>query len=85
MDRVLRIANPGTLNVGDNVLHRGQVADAYHNDACTYSIRHFNQRMASDSKVGIDQFPVGDGLSICRVKREKYILYLIHLILTEGT
>ncbi|WP_413789673.1 hypothetical protein [Metabacillus rhizosphaerae] len=27
------MANPGTLNVGDNVLHRGQVADAYHNDA----------------------------------------------------
>ncbi|OAS87951.1 MULTISPECIES: O-methyltransferase [Metabacillus] len=71
LDRSIRLANPGALIVGDNVLQRGQVCDASYVDLRTENMRAFNQRMANDPDLESIILPVGQGLSIGRVKESK--------------
>ncbi|WP_412917724.1 O-methyltransferase [Metabacillus sediminilitoris] len=68
LDCSLRLANPGALIVGDNVLQRGQVYDFSHVDLRTENMRAFNHRMANDPNLESIILPVGQGLSIGRVK-----------------
>lgn len=64
----LKLANPGALIFGDNVLRRGKVVDESYHDAGTNGMRLFNHRMATDPKLESIMLPVGDGILIGRVK-----------------
>ncbi len=68
LERSLRLANPGALIVADNVLQSGRVYDASHDDLRTENMRAFNLRMANDPNLDSIILPVGQGLSIGRVK-----------------
>ncbi|ASS76053.1 methyltransferase [Tumebacillus algifaecis] len=64
----LKLANPGALIVGDNVLQGGRVFDPENNDESTLAIRAFNETIATDDRVDSMLLPIGDGLSVTRVK-----------------
>lgn len=68
LERSLRLANPGALIVGDNVLRGGRVADTSYEDSSVDQIRAFNDRIANDPKLESIILSIGDGLSIARVK-----------------
>jgi caffeoyl-CoA O-methyltransferase len=68
LERALRLASPGALIVGDNVLQRGRVFDASHVDPRTDCIRTFNQQIANDINLESILLPIGDGLMVARVK-----------------
>ena len=52
----------------DNVLWYGKVADPTVVDKQTEAIREFNKRVAEDERVTQQIVPVGDGLTLCRVR-----------------
>ena len=60
------LINKDGLILIDNVLWRGEVADANKQDKLTVSIREFNSYVNKDQRVENLIIPVGDGLSICR-------------------
>ncbi|MGM7723798.1 O-methyltransferase [Metabacillus sp. Hm71] len=64
----IKLANPGALIVGDNVLRGGRVCDSSYIDAQTDYIRTFNERLAKDPKFESIILPIGDGIAIGRVK-----------------
>ncbi|WP_299093598.1 O-methyltransferase [uncultured Metabacillus sp.] len=64
----IKLANPGALIVGDNVLRGGRVCDNSYIDAQTDYIRAFNERLAKDPKLESIILPIGDGIAIGRVK-----------------
>jgi predicted O-methyltransferase YrrM len=68
LERSLRLANPGAMIVADNVLQSGRVYDISHDDLRTENMRAFNLRMANDPNLESIILPVGQGLSIGRVK-----------------
>jgi predicted O-methyltransferase YrrM len=47
----LRLARPGTLIIADNVVRKGQVADAAGGDANVEGIRSFNKALAAETRV----------------------------------
>lgn len=64
----LKLANPGALIVGDNVLQSGRVFDPENDAENTLAIRAFNEQIAADDRVDSMLLPIGDGLSVTRVK-----------------
>ncbi|KKI88427.1 methyltransferase [Bacillus sp. SA1-12] len=68
LERSLKLANPGALIVGDNVLRGGRVCDTSYGDAQTDYIRAFNDRLAKDPNLESIILPIGDGIAIGRVK-----------------
>ncbi|WP_121663436.1 O-methyltransferase [Metabacillus litoralis] len=67
LEKALRLANPGTLIVADNVLQRGRVCEESSEDPRIEFIRAFNERVANDPNLESIILPIGDGLSIARV------------------
>jgi caffeoyl-CoA O-methyltransferase len=69
LDACIRIADSGALIVCDNVLARGTVAGestefSYH----TRTMTAFNQKVANHPKLESLLIPIGDGLTVSRVK-----------------
>ncbi|TCP53363.1 putative O-methyltransferase YrrM [Tumebacillus sp. BK434] len=64
----LKLANPGALIIGDNVLQSGRVYDPENDGENTLAIRAFNETIATDERVDSMLLPIGDGLSVTRVK-----------------
>ncbi len=48
LDRALKLARPGTLIVGDNVVRDGKVADAASKDANVQGVRRFAELVAAE-------------------------------------
>ncbi|PGT81206.1 MULTISPECIES: O-methyltransferase [Bacillaceae] len=69
LDWALRLANPGALIVADNVLQRGRVCEESIDDPRIECIRAFNERVANDPMLESIILPIGDGLSIARVRQ----------------
>jgi len=67
-EKLLTLIRPGGLIIIDNVLWHGKVIDDSVNDAQTRSIRHFNERLHSDERVGVSIIPLGDGMTLARVR-----------------
>jgi predicted O-methyltransferase YrrM len=63
-DSCVRLVRPGGLIAVDNVLWSGRVADEAVQDERTNSIREFNRRVHTDSRVIASLVPVGDGLTL---------------------
>lgn len=68
LDWALRLANPGALIVGDNVLQRGRVADPQYESPSVRAMRTFNERIATHPRLESTLLPAYDGLIIARVK-----------------
>jgi len=68
VERALRLVRPGGLIAIDNVLWSGRVADASVDDESTVAIRSLNEKLASDERVEIAIVPIGDGLTLLRIR-----------------
>lgn len=68
VERGLRLVRPGGLIAIDNVLWSGRVADSSVDDESTNAIRALNEKLASDERVEIAMVPIGDGLTLLRVR-----------------
>lgn len=65
-DLVIDQMNPGGFIIADNVLWSGKVFDSSKNDKATESIRTFNDKVHTDSRVQNVLFPIRDGLMILK-------------------
>ncbi|MEP6681076.1 MAG: class I SAM-dependent methyltransferase [Chloroflexota bacterium] len=64
----LRLVRRGGLITIDNVLWSGRVADPSENDPDTTAIRALNAKIAADERVDAVIVPIGDGLTLARVR-----------------
>jgi predicted O-methyltransferase YrrM len=67
-ERCLRLVRRGGLIAVDNVLWDGRVADPANEEESTQAIRAFNARVRDDDRVDLSLVPVGDGLTLARVR-----------------
>ena len=65
---VLRLLRPGGLVGIDNTLWSGRVADPSVQDENTRAIRALNEKIATDERVDEVILPVGDGLTLARLR-----------------
>ena len=63
----LQLIKKGGLIIIDNVLWHGEVVDEKNNDKFTENMREFNNFVSEDKRVEQIIFPLGDGLTVCRV------------------
>ena len=63
----LQLIKKGGLIIIDNVLWHGEVVDEKNNDKFTVNIREFNKFVSEDDRVEQIIFPLGDGMTVCRV------------------
>ena len=68
VERALRLARAGGLIAIDNVLWSGRVADSSADDESTVAIRSLNEKLATDERVEVAMVPIGDGLTLVRVR-----------------
>jgi predicted O-methyltransferase YrrM len=64
----LRLVRSGGLITIDNVLWSGRVADPSVEDEDTNAIRALNEKIAADARVDAMILPIGDGLTLARVR-----------------
>jgi caffeoyl-CoA O-methyltransferase len=67
-ERCLVLVRRGGLVVVDNVLWDGRVADPTNVEESPKAIRAFNARVRDDERVDLSLVPVGDGLTLARVR-----------------
>ncbi len=67
-EHCLRLVRSGGLITIDNVLWSGRVADPSENDPDTTAIRALNAKIAADERVNAVIVPIGDGLTLARVR-----------------
>jgi predicted O-methyltransferase YrrM len=67
-ERSLRLVRHGGLIAVDNVLWDGRVADPENAEESTQAIRAFNARVRDDDRVDLSLIPIGDGLTLARVR-----------------
>ena len=63
----LQLIKKGGLIIIDNVLWHGEVVDEKNNDKFNVNIREFNKFVSEDDRVEQIIFPLGDGMTVCRV------------------
>ena len=63
----LKLIKKGGLIIIDNVLWHGEVVDEKNNDKFTKNMREFNNFISEDKRVEQVIFPLGDGMTVCRV------------------
>ena len=66
-EKSLELIKKGGLIIIDNVLWHGEVVDEKNNDKFTLNIREFNKFILEDKRVEQLIFPLGDGMTVCRV------------------
>ncbi|CAN5836227.1 class I SAM-dependent methyltransferase [soil metagenome] len=67
-ERCLLLVRRGGLIAVDNVLWDGRVADPEDVEESTQAIRAFNARVRDDDRVDLSLVPIGDGLTLARVR-----------------
>lgn len=67
-ERCLRLVRRGGLIAVDNVLWDGRVVEAEDVEESTVAIRSFNARVRDDDRVDLSLVPIGDGLTLARVR-----------------
>lgn len=68
VERALRLVHPGGLIAIDNTLWSGRLTDPSVSDASTRAIQALNEKLASDERVDLALVPIGDGLTLLRVR-----------------
>ncbi len=64
----LKLVRSGGLIMVDNVLWGGSVIDSGKQDGDTKAIRAFNLALQADERVSLSLVPIGDGLTLARVR-----------------
>jgi predicted O-methyltransferase YrrM len=67
-ERLLKLLQPGGLIVVDNTLWHGEVANPDNREADTEALREFNDVLHRDTRIDLALLPVGDGLTLARVR-----------------
>ena len=67
-ERLVKLVRPGGLILVDNVLWSGRVLDPDDDSEDTRAIRALNERVSQDDRVTPAIVPVGDGLTVARVR-----------------
>jgi predicted O-methyltransferase YrrM len=67
-EAALELVRPGGLIAIDNVLWSGAVANAKKQDADTKALRALNLKLRDDQRVDISMLPIGDGLTLARIR-----------------
>ena len=67
-ERLLKLLRPGGLIVVDNTLWHGEVANPKNREADTVALREFNDFLHQDPRVDLALLPVGDGLTLARLR-----------------
>ena len=67
-EECLRVVRSGGLVMIDNVLWSGTVADPTNDEANTRIMRALNEKVAADERVDHVLLPIGDGLTLARVR-----------------
>lgn len=67
-ERLMKLLRPGGLIVVDNTLWHGAVADPSDREADTVALREFNDALHRDERVDVALLPVGDGLTLARIR-----------------
>ncbi len=67
-ERLLKLLRPGGLIVVDNTLWHGEVANPKNREADTVALREFNDFLHQDPRVDLALLPVGDGLTLARIR-----------------
>lgn len=65
-EAALRLVRPGGLIALDNVLQRGEVADAINDRKQVATLRRLNELIHADRRVSMVLLPIGDGLTLAR-------------------
>ncbi|MGP4082071.1 O-methyltransferase [Pseudalkalibacillus sp. R45] len=68
LDYCLQLANPGALIIADNTLWNGKVLHEDPEDNDTKALQAYNQKVADHPQLESILVPLGDGLTIARVK-----------------
>ena len=69
-ERLMKLLRPGGLIVVDNTLWSGEVANPENREAETEALREFNDALHRDPRIDLALLPVGDGLTLARVRDE---------------
>ncbi len=67
-ERLMKLVRPGGLIVVDNTLWSGEVANPENRDPDTAALREFNDILHKDSRIELAMLPVGDGLTLARIR-----------------
>jgi len=67
-EHCLTLVRAGGLIAIDNTLWNGAVADSAIDDADTRAIRTLNSALHADERIDLSLVPIGDGLTLCRVR-----------------
>jgi predicted O-methyltransferase YrrM len=67
-ERALVLVRRGGLILIDNTLWSGKVADERQDDPSTRAIRELNRALRDDQRVDLSLLPIGDGLTLLRVR-----------------
>ncbi len=67
-ERLMKLVGPGGLIVVDNTLWSGEVANPENREADTVALREFNDALHRDPRIDLALLPVGDGLTLARVR-----------------
>ncbi|MCF6136761.1 O-methyltransferase [Pseudalkalibacillus berkeleyi] len=68
LDCCIELANPGAIIAADNTLWNFEVLNENSTDESTISLRRYNEKVANHSKLESILLPIGDGLTLARVK-----------------
>lgn len=68
LESAIRLSRPGAVIIADNTLQKGRVINPEDDRPATQAIRKFNQMMATDPRLESILLPIGDGITIARVK-----------------
>lgn len=64
----LKLLRPGGVMVFDNVFMGGTVTESNPSGKYTASVQAFNETLLSDERVTVSMLPVGDGITIARIR-----------------
>ncbi len=67
-EQLLKLLRPGGLIVIDNTLWNGEVANPQNREASTVALRAFNDALHHDTSIDLALLPVGDGLTLARLR-----------------
>jgi caffeoyl-CoA O-methyltransferase len=67
-ERLMKLLRPGGLILVDNTLWDGEVANPDNRDAETEALRAFNDTLHRDPRIDLALLPVGDGLTLARIR-----------------
>ncbi|WP_426454874.1 O-methyltransferase [Paenibacillus sp. S-38] len=71
LEWAIRLANPGALIVGDNLLMRGKTTNPEEKGNGVTRMREFNRMIAQDPRLEGVLLPAYDGLALARVKERE--------------